>query len=293
MIKKAVITAGGLGTRLLPVTKETPKEMLPLFTFNTSGSVYLKPVVQVVFESLYEAGFRDFCFVVGRGKRAVEDHFTPDYQFIHLLESKGLKHQVKELNNFYHMIVNSRILFVNQPEPKGFGDAVLRAESFIGSESFLVHAGDDLILSNNSDHLKRLLNIFNKNNADIAFMVEEVKDPRQYGVIKAELIEEGTLYVIDIVEKPKEPPSNLAVVAIYAFKPSILNKLREIKPDKKGEIQLTDAIKNAIDNGGKVYAVKLSKNEKRLDVGTPHSYWNALRESYQWTSKKLKGEQYG
>ena len=288
LIKKAVITAGGLGTRLLPVTKETPKEMLPLFTFDVNRGVCLKPVIQVVFESLYEAGFRDFCFVVGRGKRAVEDHFTPDYQFVHLLETKGLKLQVKELNRFYHMIVDSRILFVNQPEPKGFGDAVLRTESFVGSEPFLVHAGDDLILSNNGSHLGRLLDVFNRNNADIVFIVEEVRDPRQYGVIKAEFVEEGTLYVLDIVEKPKEPPSNLAVVAIYAFKQSIFDKLREIKPDRKGEMQLTDAIKAAIDSGEKVFAVKLRRDEKRLDVGTPHSYWNALHESYEWTLKKIK-----
>lgn len=289
-VRKAVITAGGLGTRLLPATKETPKEMLPIFAFNQSKGVYPKPVVQVVFESLYEVGFRDFCFVVGRGKRAVEDHFTPDYQFIHLLEEKGLKYQVKELNRFYHMIVNSKILFVNQPEPRGFGDAVLRAESFAGSEPFLVHAGDDLILSDNSGHLRRLLKTFDKNNADIVFLVEEVRDPRQYGVVKAEFVEKGVLHVLDIVEKPREPPSNLAVVAIYVFKPSIFDKLKKVKPDKKGEIQLTDAIKAAIDNGERVFAVKLHKDEKRLDVGNPRRYWDALRESYEWALHKVKGE---
>ena len=289
MVKKAVITAGGLGTRLLPATKETPKEMLPIFAFNQSKGVYPKPVVQVVFESLYEVGFRDFCFVVGRGKRAVEDHFTPDYQFIHLLEEKGLKYQVEELSRFYHMIVNSKILFVNQPEPRGFGDAVLRAESFVGSEPFLVHAGDDLILSNNSSHLRRLLKTFNKNNADAVFLVEEVENPRQYGVVKAEFVEKGVLHVLDIVEKPREPPSNLAVVAIYVFKPSIFDKLKKVKPDKKGEIQLTDAIKAAIDNGERVFAVKLHKDEKRLDVGNPRRYWDALRESYEWALHKVKG----
>ena len=288
-VRKAVITAGGLGTRLLPATKETPKEMLPIFAFNQSKGVYPKPVVQVVFESLYEVGFRDFCFVVGRGKRAVEDHFTPDYQFIHLLERKGLKYQVEELNRFYHMIVNSKILFVNQPEPRGFGDAVLRAESFVGSEPFLVHAGDDLILSDNSSHLRRLLKTFNKNNADIVFLVEEVRDPRQYGVVKAEFVEKGVLHVLDIVEKPREPPSNLAVVAIYVFKPSIFDKLKKTKPDRKGEIQLTDAIKAAIDNGERVFAVKLHKDEKRLDVGNPRRYWDALRESYEWALNKVKG----
>ena len=288
-VRKAVITAGGLGTRLLPATKETPKEMLPLFTFNESEGVHLKPVVQVVFESLYEVGFRDFCFVVGRSKRAVEDHFTPDYQFVHLLEEKGLKCQVEELNRFYRMIVNSKILFVNQPEPRGFGDAVLRAESFVGSEAFLVHAGDDLILSNNGGHLRRLLKAFDKNNADVVFLVEEVENPRQYGVVKAEFMEEGILRVLDIVEKPREPPSNLAVVAIYVFKPSIFDKLRKTEPDKKGEIQLTDAIKAAIDSGEKVLAVKLCENEKRLDVGNPRRYWNALRESYEWALNKVKG----
>lgn len=289
MVKKAVITAGGLGTRLLPATKETPKEMLPLFTFNESEGVYLKPVVQVVFESLYEVGFRDFCFVVGRSKRAVEDHFTPDYQFVHLLEEKGLKCQVEELNRFYRMIVDSKILFVNQPEPRGFGDAVLRAESFVGSEPFIVHAGDDLILSNNGDHLRRLLKAFDKNNADVVFLVEEVENPRQYGVVKAEFMGEGVLHVLDIFEKPREPPSNLAVVAIYVFKPSIFDKLRETEPDKKGEIQLTDAIKAAIDSGEKVLAVKLCENEKRLDVGNPRRYWDALRESYEWALNKVKG----
>ena len=288
-VRKAVITAGGLGTRLLPATKETPKEMLPIFAFNQSKGVYPKPVVQVVFESLYEVGFRDFCFVVGRGKRAVEDHFTPDYQFIHLLERKGLKYQVEELNRFYHMIVNSKILFVNQPEPRGFGDAVLRAESFVSSEPFLVHAGDDLILSDNSSHLRRLLKTFNKNNADIVFLVEEVENSRQYGVVKAEFVEKGVLHVSDIVEKPQEPPSNLAVVAIYVFKPSIFDKLKKTKPDKKGEIQLTDAIKAAIDSGERVFAVKLHKDEKRLDVGNPRRYWDALRESYEWALNKVKG----
>ena len=247
-------------------------------------------MVQIIFESLYEAGFRDFCFVVGRGKRAVEDHFTPDYQFVHLLEKKGLKYQAEELNRFYRMIVDSKILFVNQPEPRGFGDAVLRAESFVGSEAFLVHAGDDLILSNNGDHLRRLLRTFEKNNADIVFIVEEVNDPRQYGVVKAEFMEEGMLRVLDIVEKPKEPPSNLAVVAIYVFKPSIFDRLRETKPDKKGEVQLTDAIKAAVDGGERVFAVKLREDEERLDVGTPRNYWNALRESYEWALKKLQGE---
>jgi len=289
MVRKVVITAGGLGTRLLPATKETPKEMLPLFAFNADGSIYLKPVVQVVFESLYEVGFRDFCFVVGRSKRAVEDHFTPDYQFVHLLEEKGLKYQVEELNRFYRMIVDSKILFVNQPEPRGFGDAVLRAESFVGSEPFLVHAGDDLILSDNGDHLRRLLRTFSENNADIVFIVEEVRDPRQYGVVKAEFMEEGMLHVLDIVEKPREPPSNLAVVAIYVFKPSIFDKLRETKADKKGEVQLTDAIKAAVDSGEKVFAVKLRKDERRLDVGNPHRYWDALRESYEWALNRVKG----
>ncbi len=281
-VRKAVITAAGLGTRLLPVTKEMPKEMLPLFTF-TGKNIGLKPVIQIVFESLYECGFREFCFVVGRGKRILEDHFTPDVVSIRLLENRGLGNRAESLKKFYELVCNSKILFVNQPEPKGFGHAALCAEPFIGSEPFLLHAGDIAVLSEDNSHVTRLISTYVRFNADVAFLVEEVKDPREYGVVVGEPVGglEHVLKVVDIVEKPEKPPSNLAVVAIYVFKPIVFDYLRRVRPDERGEVQLTAAIRLMIREGRRVYAVKLAVNEVRLDVGNPVRYWEALELSYR------------
>ena len=146
-IKKVVITAAGLGTRLLSVTTEMPKEMLPLFCMGSNGDLLLKPVLQLIFEQLYEVGFREFCFIVGRGKRSIEDHFTPDYSYVELLRKRGKEGLAMELEEFYRKVESSVIAWINQPEPRGFGDAVLRAEPFVDNEPFLVHAGDTYVIS--------------------------------------------------------------------------------------------------------------------------------------------------
>ncbi|MEM2507237.1 MAG: hypothetical protein QXF61_09375, partial [Nitrososphaeria archaeon] len=117
-----------------------PKEMLPLFSSGRNGDLLLKPVLQFIFEQLYDLGFREFCFVVGRGKRSIEDHFTPDYNYMELLKGKNKVNLVKNLEEFYQKVEKSIIFWVNQPEPRGFGHAVLMAEPFIGQEPFLVHA---------------------------------------------------------------------------------------------------------------------------------------------------------
>ncbi|MEM2294189.1 MAG: hypothetical protein QXX41_13030, partial [Nitrososphaerota archaeon] len=122
------MTAAGLGTRLLLATKEMPKEMLPLFSSGRNVDLLLKPVLQLIFEQLYDLGFREFCFVVGRGKRSIEDHFTPDYNYIELLKGKNKVNLVKNLEEFYQKVEKSIIFWVNQPEPRGFGHAVLMAE---------------------------------------------------------------------------------------------------------------------------------------------------------------------
>ena len=155
VIEKAVVIAGGLGTRLLPVSKKIPKEMLPLLSVS-NGVVGLKPVIHIVFESLFNVDIREFCVVVDRGKRVLEDYFTPDTDFVELLESRGLSTRVEELKRFYSMVSQSRIFFVNQPTPRGFGDAVLRAEPFVGDKPFVLHAGDDVVVNGDYDHLKRL-----------------------------------------------------------------------------------------------------------------------------------------
>src|SRR5712691_5828372 len=173
-----------MGTRLLSVTKEQPKEMLPVFAKGKNGELCLKPIVQLVFEQLYEVGFREFCFIVGRGKRAIEDHFTPDFNFVSMLDSKGKDGPASDLESFYKMIDGSTVVWVNQSEPRGFGDAVLRAKSFVGGERFLVHAGDSYFLARDADHVRRVMRLSEELKADALFLSQEVDDPRRFGVVE-------------------------------------------------------------------------------------------------------------
>ena len=277
MLKKAVIPAAGLGTRLLPITKELPKEMLPVVALSKKGELCLKPMLQAVFEQLYGADFREFAFIVGRGKRAIEDHFSPDESFIQNLRNKNKKSPAEELQEFYEKINNSSIVFINQPKPKGFGDAVGRAALFTGEEKFLIQAGDDLIISKNNNHLKRAAKTFEEYDADAIFLLEEVPDPGKYGVITGKEIKPGIFKVASIIEKPLMPLSNLAIVALYIFKPIIYEAIKKVKPDKNGEIQLTDALKLLVSWNCKVYGLKLKSNERRIDIGTAESYLEMLR----------------
>src|SRR5438094_4312751 len=186
VLKKAVIPAAGLGTRLLSVTKEQPKEMLPVFARAMNGDLCLKPIVQLIFEQLYSVGFRDFCFIVGRGKRAIEDHFTPDLSFISKLDSKGLDGATEELRAFYKMIDDSTLVWINQPAPRGFGDAVLKAKGFTGNDRFLVHAGDSYFISKNAEHLRRLVRIAEEFKPEAVFLSKEVEDPKRFGNVEGE-----------------------------------------------------------------------------------------------------------
>jgi UTP--glucose-1-phosphate uridylyltransferase len=280
MIKKVVVPAAGLGTRLFPATKEQPKEMLPVFSRATDGNV-VKPLLQIVFEQLYDSGLREFCFVVGRGKRSIEDHFTPDPASISMLESMGRNGAATDLEDFYGKLKTSTIMWVNQPEPKGFGDAVLLAQPFVQNERCLVHAGDSCIVSQKMDYIKLLLTAFERLDADAAFIVLEIDHPRQYGIIEGEEVEPGIYRVKAAVEKPEKPQTNLAIMAMYVFHPIIFKALDQTQPGRSGEIQLTDAIQRLIDWNLKVYAVKLNKDYKHLDIGSPERYWDALSLSYQ------------
>jgi len=275
VIKKVVIPAAGLGTRLLPVTKELPKEMLPLFIRDENGTVLLKPILQIIFEKLYDFGFREFCFIVGKGKRAIENHFTSDPNFIKYLEHKNKVS--KDLEMFYKKLDDSHIIFINQPEPKGFGDAVFRAKPFTGDDSFLVHAGDDLITSKNNAHIKRLIDTNNSFSSDVTFLVEEMEDPSKYGVIEGNEVKKGVYKVNKIIEKPLRPPSKLATIAIYIFKPIIYEAIKQIGPDKNGELQLTNAIHKLITQNHEIHAVRLEESEFRVDIGTIKEYQRLLR----------------
>ena len=286
MIRKVIIPAAGLGTRLFPATKEQPKEMLPIFTKTIQGDMVVKPVVQLVFEQLYDAGLREFCYVVGRGKRGIEDHFTPDTHCIRTLEGMGKNGQASDLEDFYEKLETSTTMWVNQPEPKGFGNAVLMAQPFVQNESCLVHAGDSCIISKDMDYIKKLLEAFERFNADAAFLVLEIENPKQYGIVEGDEIEPGIIKVKSVVEKPEKPKTNWAIMAMYIFHPIIFKALETTEPGKNGEIQLTDAIQKLIDWGLKVYAVKLDKSYAHLDIGSPERYWEALELSYQQFCKR-------
>jgi UTP--glucose-1-phosphate uridylyltransferase len=287
--KKAVIAAAGLGTRLLSVTKEQPKEMLPIYTRNSQGDLGIKPMLQLIFEQIYDFGIRDFCFIVGRGKRAIEDHFTPDYYYEGTLRNKRSKYleaSALDLEAFHNKLQDSSIFWVNQSPNLGFGHAVLQARSYVANEDFFVFAGDTLIISKKNHHLKRLIDCYSKENADAAFLVQSVKDPENYGVIHGTKTSE-VIDVKKVTEKPSMPDSNMAIMPIYVFKSSIFSHLRNLDPDHRNEIQLTDAIGSMLVDG-KVVATEIKEDELRLDIGTPETYFKAQIESFNYATKKNK-----
>ena len=280
-IRKAVITAAGSGSRLLPFSKETPKEMLPYCARAKDGRLILKPILEVVYESLHDHGYRKFCFVVGRGKRSIEDYF--------LIDDSAKYSTNSDLQDFYKKIRSSHIMYVQQSSPRGFGDAVLKAKLFAGKDSFLLHAGDDVILSPGNGHIQRLEDAFFSNGADIALLVDRVERPEQYGVIEGRSIGDGLFRVEHLEEKPRRPKTNLAVIATYIFKPSIFCELERVEPDRNGEIQLTDAIGSLVANG-KCVAVELGAAEKRIDVGTPESYVACIKDSFDISRSNTDGD---
>lgn len=284
-ISKVVIPAAGLGTRLLSATKEQPKEMLPIFYGSKSGELTVKPIVQVIFEQLYEVGFREFYFIVGRSKRAIEDHFTPDYEYLKALERKGKTAQADELGNFYGKLESSSIAWINQPSPLGFGHAVLMSKNLIGNEHFLVHAGDTVILSDNNRHLTELTKLHLSGDGNCTFVIREVEDPQQFGIVNGDSIGDNLLKVTEIEEKPANPRTNLAIMPVYAFDPIIFKALQDTKPGKSNEIQLTDGIKKLKEWELSVMATRLLSSDLWIDVGSPETYWSAQYQTYNYFKK--------
>lgn len=273
---KCVITVGGLGTRLLPLTKEIPKEMLPIYSKSPDGKLLLKPILQVIFESLYEYKIRDFCFIVGRTKRSVEDHFTPNLDLVDVLKKEKKKNLIQILNDFFKKLNNSNLVFISQPKPIGFGDAIEYSKKFVNDDSFLLHAGDDIVISKENSHLKRLEENFKKYDADLACLIEEVDDPSQYGVVSGKFLEKDVMEINKMVEKPKKSKSKHAIIAIYLFKPKIFKYLKSVKKKSNAQNQLADAFNLSLKNGDKMIGVILRKNEKRIDIGTPETYSKVL-----------------
>ena len=269
---KIVITAAGKGTRLLPFTKEMPKEMMPIFSNIFTKKKVVLPLLQYVYEQLYSMNFRDYCFIVGREKRSIEDHFTPHETYL-----RGLSTDYKKIIlGFYKKLEKSHLVWINQNRPLGFGDAVRRAERYIGEEDFIVHAGDVTILSNSKHPILRLIETAKKNpDAKVILLCKKVKDSKKYGVPTVKKLSNNLFEVTEVIEKPNKPKSEFGILPLYYFRSDIFSSLKKIKPGKGKEFQLTDAIQKIIQDKQKVLAITLNKNEEEVDVGTVESYKNA------------------
>jgi len=271
-VTKVVITAAGKGTRLLPFTKEMPKEMMPVFSKIFTKKRVVLPLLQYIYEQLYSMNFRDYCFVVGREKRSIEDHFTPHETYLRELAGE----ERKLITNFYKKLEKSHLVWINQNKPLGFGDAVKRAQRYVGNEDFIVHAGDVTILSKQKHPILRLMDVAKKNpNAKAILVCKKVSDYKRYGVPTVEIISNNLFSIKEVIEKPNKPKSNLGILPLYYFRSDIFSSLAKIKPGKGREFQLTDAIQNLIKENKQVLAISLNKNEDEVDVGTVESYKNS------------------
>ena len=232
-VKKAVFPVAGLGTRFLPATKSTPKEMLPLID---------KPLVQYVVEEAVASGIEQILFVTGRGKRAIEDHFDISFELESLLYEKGKDmelHQVREIAEM------ANIFFVRQKEALGLGHAILCAKEFIGDEPFAVLLGDDIIDAE-QPCLAQLLEAYESYRSPVLALEQvPIENISSYGCVRANHLSNRVYEVLDLVEKPPvaEAPSDLAIIGRYILTPGIFPILENQEPGKGGEIQLTDAIR--------------------------------------------------
>lgn len=238
-VKKAVFPVAGLGTRFLPATKSSPKEMLPLID---------KPLVQYVVEEAVASGIEQILFVTGRGKRALEDHFDIAFELEAHLYDKGKDEELSRIREIAEMV---DIFYVRQKEAKGLGHAILCARDFIGNDPFAVLLGDDIIDSE-KPCLGQLLEVYKKYRGPVLALEKVPMELiSSYGCVKANCISERIFEITDMVEKPKreDAPSDLAIIGRYVLTPEIFPILANQAPGKGGEIQLTDAI------------LKLSKDE--------------------------------
>jgi UTP--glucose-1-phosphate uridylyltransferase len=271
VIKSAVVPVAGQGTRLLPATKSQPKEMLP---------VGRKPIVQYVVEELVRNGIEQILFVTGRNKTSIENHFDDDPELMRALRSSQKHDLMNELNGSG---LAAKFFYTRQRNQAGLGDAILCGENFAGEEPFLVALGDSILgLHANSSAVARLAEIFESRRASCVIAVEEVppEETAHYGIIQPDPTTEDVLRVVNLVEKPRpdEAPSNLAIAGRYVFSPLIFDMIRRVKPDKRGEIQVTDAIQLLCEEGKRVLAVKLGPAEKRYDIGNFPSYFETFAE---------------
>jgi len=272
LIKKCLFPAAGYGTRFLPATKATPKEMLPILT---------KPLIQYGIEEAVEAGIYTMAIVTGRGKRAIEDHFDISYELEHQIKGTSKEPLLTEIRS---LIARCTFSYTRQIEMKGLGHAILTGETLIGNEPFAVILADDLCNNNGNDPiLKQMVEIYEKYQCSVVAIEEVPMDQtNKYGVIAGNLVDgtDNTYRVTDMVEKPdpKDAPTNMAIIGRYILTPDIFEIIRNTKPGKGGEIQITDALLEQAKEGN-VIAYKF--DGRRFDCGSIDGFVEATNYFYE------------
>ena len=275
-IRKCLFPAAGYGTRFLPATKATPKEMLPILT---------KPLIQYGVEEAVEAGITTMAIITGRGKRAIEDHFDISYELEHQIKGGSKEKLLSEIRS---LINNCTFSYTRQVEMKGLGHAILTGETLIGDEPFAVVLADDLCTHQAEGVLTQMLKLYETYQCSIV-AIEEIpmEETHKYGVIAGELIDgtDNIYRVSDMVEKPdpKDAPTNMAIIGRYILTPDIFEILKETKEGKGGEIQITDALLTQAKQG-KVIAYKFKG--KRFDCGSVDGFVEATNYFYKKTKEK-------
>ena len=278
LIRKAVFPVAGLGTRFLPATKANPKEMLPVVD---------KPLIQYAVEEAVEAGITEMIFVTSSAKRAIEDHFDKNYEMESELEKKGKHALLETLRGIVPKSV--ACIYIRQPEALGLGHAVLCAKPVVGNEPFAVLLADDLIDGQGRGVVRQMVNLYGEYQCSV-LGVEEVPrtDTDKYGIVSTGNDDGEIANITNIIEKPKpvQAPSNLAVVGRYLLTPRIFHHLERTDSGSGGEIQLTDAIAQLLDEE-KVLAYRFQG--KRYDCGSKLGYLQATVE-YALKHPELKDE---
>ncbi|MBK1629643.1 UTP--glucose-1-phosphate uridylyltransferase [Thiohalocapsa halophila] len=266
-IRKAVFPVAGLGTRFLPATKASPKEMLPVVD---------KPLIQYAAEEAEAGGAEHLIFITGRHKRSIEDHFDKNYELETELKEAGKDKLLKLVQNVLPEHVDC--IFLRQPEALGLGHAVLCAKSVVGNEPFAIILADDLIRNDAKGVVEQMAEVYERTGASV-LCVQEVppSETDKYGIVATEQQADGSLRVMSMVEKPKpgDAPSNLAVVGRYLLSPTIFEKLEQTRPGAGGEIQLTDAIAALLEEEP---VVAYPFEGKRYDCGSKEGYLEATVE---------------
>ncbi|CAA6809741.1 MAG: UTP--glucose-1-phosphate uridylyltransferase (EC [uncultured Campylobacterales bacterium] len=268
-INKCLFPAAGYGTRFLPATKAMPKEMLPVLT---------KPLIQYGVEEAIKAGINTMGIITGRGKRAIEDHFDISYELEHQIKGTSKEHL---LNDIRDVIDGCTFSYTRQNHMRGLGHAILCGETLIGQESFAVLLADDLCHNKEGNTvLSQMVKVYEKYKCSVVAIEEVPADEiHKYGVIKADELETNIYRVSDMVEKPsrEDAPSNMAIIGRYILTPDIFDILRDTKPGKAGEIQITDALLTQAKKG-KVIAYKF--DGKRFDCGSVDGFIEATNYFY-------------